>query len=274
MTATSPASTSSHSSVPPEVLVPDDEDDIPKPALPTKQLSACSRLLRHFDKIDGFKSSPAREDPRDPRDKIRSAIAVQIARSQLTPSKHSSIIDLLEDPLMEVGVGRRLLRGAKSPALRLKAAINRVRQDRKRASTYLVKKPSSSCAPSAAKSPPLWRRTPRMLKKQIAECEAEDRRARSWAAAKDALDEFMQRPAVPTAHAADGDSPASAAAPPPPRSSDLQALCRVRRRDVLLEMGVQEAALPPILRGYAAPRCADVAGDGIDALDVFLCGRA
>ena len=201
--------------------------------------------------------------------------------------------------------------GLKSPGARLKAAIAAaVRSDQRSKRTYLVKAepPPARGRASAAtklKTPPVWRRSPRALAQILternraaeaapkpsrwasavrqsvgatdhspAQAKASPRhmkRAVSWAALApaasevDALDQFMQRPGG-------GSLETLAPAVAPPKASDLAALCRARRREVLLEMGMEETELHPSLRGYAPRREAQSAAVAVggDALDAFM----
>lgn len=288
-------------STPPSVMVPDEELDAP---MPTHRPSAGSRLLRQFKRIDLLKlpSSERRRIEREEREKSWHSVV----EAQLSPSHADLVAEILDDPLM--AVGRRPVGGGgkKSPGARLLATIHAAVKDKRRATTTYLTKPAVAGACSIKpKTPPAWRRSarsPRFLQQAFAQREAAKateaaKKQSRWAAAikgsmaadggmprsgtasvsfanddaLDALDQFMQQPARVTTSEAAG-VPAS-----PPRS-DLQALCRARRRQVLIEMGCEEADLHPSLRGYAAPRReAEAVFDahvGGDSLDLLICGRA
>lgn len=280
---------------PPPVFVPDDEE----PTEPLTKPRRRSRLLQQFTRIDTFKS-PARLKHEADAERWQCVISEQVGNDP------TAINQILDDPLMAVGVGKRRSPAAQkkqSPGARLRAVITMAARDQKRATTtYLVKPaPPNSKKKLATPPKPRWRRSPRILKQLLASREAEAaQRTERWTAAvqhnlrasnqapaatkdafagvlragesprtqkriswsDDALDEFMQRRPA--------DAPAAAAPP----TSDLGALCRARRRAVLLEMGVPEHELHPSLRGYSAPRDAEggAAPEAGDALDALLRG--
>ena len=298
--------TSSSSSLPgspPDIFVPDDfKDDSAAP--PRHSRRSPSGVFSMFSRIDSL-MSPARLKHEAAVVKWHKGVKAKMTQAQASPTL-STLHDILDEPLLEHDVGKHKPRlspatkmGKKSPAARLASAIAAaMRSEQRSKQSYLVKPaptlPSGRAAAIKAKTPPKWRRSPKLLKQLLGERErgAElahtnsrwiaavgqplapkrespgGKRTISWAAVggaaalrADALDEFMQRPA--------SEARAIAPAVAPPRS-DLQALCRAKRREVLLEMGVSAEDLHPTLRGYAPrPEVVPAAASG-DALDAFM----
>ena len=298
---------SSPPGTPPDVFVPDDFKDDAAP--PRRKSSPSSGILAMFSRIDSL-MSPARLKHEAAVAKWHKGVKAKMTQAQASPTL-TTLHDILDDePLLEHDVGKHAPRrspatkmGKKSPGARLASAIAAaVRSEQRSKNSYLVKPeptlPSGRCAAATkAKTPPKWRRSPRILKQLLGERErgtelahknsrwaaavghslatrkespGTSKRSVSWAAVgaaardaardADALDEFMQRPA---------SEPRAVAAAVAPQRSDLQALCRAKRREVLLEMGVSAEDLHPTLRGYAPRPQVPAAASG-DALSAFM----
>ena len=267
----------------PPVFVPDD--------IYTYSFRHSTHLIRQFEHIDKLRSSPTTRLLQQHLERKSHWHSLVAKSAAISPSHAGLVSDLLDDPIMAANLRKspRLLGGGKkSPGARLMQAIAQAAAAHKRgSSSYLCKPAHAAAAAPKPKTPPVWRRSPTArLQRRFAEREAARatdaaQKESRWAAALrgslaaaagktdepatvsfDALDKFMQ-PAAP--------------APDAPPRSDLSAMCRARRREVLLEMGMDEADLHPGLRGYAVPRMCGAAEEGgvaVDSLDLLMCGRA
>ena len=263
--------------VPPTpVLVPDDEA--------AKSYTAAYRTLQRFDALDKlFKpKAPTTSKGRKPRwpsaifNKVTRSIegAVEGAISSKIVSPTTLIYSSLADSFLNADAGCPRLHSAsrRSPASKMRLAcpspVSRSGMAARTRSYLAVKKTSPVISPKKR-----WQLGAFGLRKgrfALAAAAAAAKEEAAAAAAAVATAKAQEKPLSSGSSGSNGEArrqfcepdasdalddfikTSSGAAPLRPAQSDVSTLCQLKRREVLLAMGVEPTALPPSLRGYAA----------------------